>query len=128
MQPVRTTGDHSFPPTLRLRKRPDFLRLTNAPDKYVSRGILVVWQTNGLAMARLGITVSKKIGCAVTRNRIKRYVRDIFRQNNSGLPPVDVNVIARNGSALMNYENVRCELLKAFDHIHRSLCSNALHS
>jgi len=102
--------------------------LSNTEDRFASRGILVVWRINDFEAARLGITVSKKIGCAVTRNRLKRYVRDIFRHNKAELPAVDINVIARNGSAAMSYESFRYELLKAFDQISRTLCSKTSHS
>lgn len=125
---MRNIGDNSFQPSIRLRKRNEFLRLKNAPNAFVGRGILVLWQNNGSETARLGITVSKKIGCAVKRNRIKRYIRNIFRQNNYKLSAVDINVIARNGSATMAYSNMQHEILKAFEHINRLLCSNVLHS
>jgi ribonuclease P protein component len=119
---------HSFPPTVRLRKRTEFLRLKDAAHKFASRGILVVWQENDLAHARLGVTVSKKVGCAVTRNRVKRFVREIFRNNRSLLPAVDVNVIARSEAAIMDFHGLEQELLKAFRYIGASPCSKVSHS
>jgi ribonuclease P protein component len=117
-----------FPPAVRLRKRSDFLGLKGSGNKFAVKGILVVWQENNLPHARVGITASKKIGCAVIRNKIKRFVREIFRRNRSLLPAVDLNVIARSQAAVMQYDDVQRELLRAFRHIGISSCSKALHS
>jgi ribonuclease P protein component len=121
-------AEHTYPPTARLRKRAEFLRLKDSARKFASRGILVVWQANDLAHARLGVTVSKKVGCAVTRNRVKRFVRETFRNNRSLLPAVDLNVIARSEAASMDFHALQQELLKAFRHIGVSACSQESHS
>jgi ribonuclease P protein component len=121
-------AEHTYPPTARLRKRPEFLRLKDSARKFASRGILVVWQDNGLAHARLGVTVSKKVGCAVIRNRVKRCVREVFRNNRLLLPAVDLNVIARSEAATMDFHGLQQELLKAFRHIGVAQCSKESHS
>ena len=119
---------YTYPSTARLRKRSEFLSLKDSAQKYASRGILVVWRVNNLAHARLGVTVSKKVGCAVTRNRIKRFVRETFRNNLLLLPAVDLNVIARSEAASMDFHALQQELLKAFRHIGVSACSKESHS
>jgi ribonuclease P protein component len=118
----------TYPSAARLRKRSEFLSLKDSAQKYASRGILVVWRANNLAHARLGVTVSKKVGCAVTRNRIKRFVRETFRNNLLLLPAVDLNVIARSEAATMDFHGLQQELLKAFRHIGVSACSQESHS
>jgi ribonuclease P protein component len=119
---------NSYPPTLRLRKRSEFLGLKDSALKFASRGILVVWQANNLTYARLGVTVSKKVGCAVIRNKVKRFVREIFRNNRCLLPAVDLNVIARSDAAAMDFHDLQQQLLKAFRHIGVPPCSKAPHS
>lgn len=118
----------TFPKSVRLRKRVDFTRLFDSIHKCNVKGFLVVWQANGLTQPRLGVTVSKKVGCAVIRNRIKRYTREIFRHNRLLLLPVDVNVIARRESAMMDFRSVMRELERAFRHIGVPSCSRASHS
>ena len=44
---------------------------------------------------RIGITVSSKIGNAVARNRVKRWIREVWRSAAADLPSVDLMVIAR---------------------------------
>jgi ribonuclease P protein component len=115
----------TFPKSVRLRKRTEFLQLASAQQKTVVRGFLLVWRDNHNQTARLGITASKKIGCAVVRNRIKRYLRDFFRHNRFGMAAVDVNVIARRESAQMTFFEIVKELDKAFMLIGKSPCSRA---
>jgi ribonuclease P protein component len=50
--------------------------------------------------AKLGLAVSRRVGNAVARNRVKRLVREWFRRNRAALPPAtDWVVIARQGAA-----------------------------
>jgi ribonuclease P protein component len=112
----------TFPKSVRLRKRADFVALLNAANKLTVKGFLIVWQNNYQDVPRLGITASKKIGCAVIRNRIKRFSREIFRHHRLLLPAVDINVIARRESATMDFFSVQRELEKAFRRIGTSPC------
>lgn len=116
----------TFPKTARLRKRAEYLELTNAQHKAAVKGFLVVWRDNYGSMARMGITASKKIGCAVVRNRVKRYLREIFRGDRMLIAPVDMNIIARRESAKMDYFEVQRELNKVFRLIGASACSKVL--
>jgi ribonuclease P protein component len=116
----------TFPKTARLRKRAEFLQLASAKHKTAVRGFLVVWRENNLQTPRLGVTASKKIGCAVVRNRVKRYLREFFRHNRFGMAAVDINVIARRESAQMAYPDIVRELNKAFRFIGISPCSRAV--
>ncbi len=113
----------TFPKSARLRKRSEFIQLASAKHKTAVRGFLVVWQENSFQTARIGITASKKIGCAVVRNRVKRYLREFFRHNRFRMAAVDVNVIARRDSAQMTYADVVLELNKAFRFIGVLPCS-----
>ena len=52
---------------------------------------------NHSATNRVGVTVSKKLGCAVVRNRVRRRLREVYRLNETRFAPGwDVVVVARS--------------------------------
>jgi ribonuclease P protein component len=117
----------TFPKSVRLRKRADFVKLSVSQKKVSVKGFLIVWQSNDYADPRLGVTVSKKVGSAVTRNRVKRLIREVFRLHRLNIPAVDINIIARKDSVLMDYSSVEIELKKAFSNIGATTCSKPHH-
>lgn len=125
---MTTAVTATLPKSARLRKRAEFLQLASAQQKTTVRGFLVVWRENNLQVARLGITASKKIGCAVVRNVVKRYVREFFRHKRLEIANLDINVIARRESAQMTYSDIERELTKAFHCIGVAICSKAASS
>ena len=65
------------------------------------------------AVARVGLTVSSRVGAAVTRNRIKRRLREAVRQEIARLPAVDLVLVARTSSSTATVEEFRLWLRKA---------------
>lgn len=83
--PPGGTG-HAFPKALRLLRRAEFRRVYEQGQRRSASLCTVFYCSNGLAHSRLGITVPVRVGKAVTRNRIKRRLREIFRLNRSRIP------------------------------------------
>jgi ribonuclease P protein component len=82
-----------FGPQFRLRTQADFQRVY-ARRCSASDGLLLVYvEHNGLSHARIGLSVSRKVGNAVTRNRWKRLLREAFRRSRTELP-TDIDLVA----------------------------------
>ena len=75
-----------FPKSSRLRSTKQFQRVFAARCSASDGAIILFAAANELAHSRLGLSVSKKIGNAVVRNRWKRLIREAFRTSRSVLP------------------------------------------
>jgi ribonuclease P protein component len=84
--------------------------------------LLVRPRGDGSPDMRFGITVTKKIGGAVIRNRMKRrfraLVRELFPQH--GVPGADHVLIGRAGGVERDFALLRAELVKALGKVQRS--------
>ena len=107
----------AFDKSVRLRKRADFLRLAANARKWTAPNFIILIGEPYGAYSRLGITVSRKVGNAVTRNRIKRLVREFFRNNQGKFPLSDYNIIVRSGAGYLGYTAVCQELANALSRI-----------
>ena len=88
-----------FPKSARLLKSSEFDRVFSTRCRVSDRLILVYAIQNDLDYPRLGLTVSRKIGNAVVRNRWKRRIREVFRRLQNDLPRnLDLVVLPRQGA------------------------------
>jgi ribonuclease P protein component len=85
---------------MRLNRQADFDR-AHQSQVYAADEILVIRATrNELARTRMGVSVSRKVGNAVLRNRWKRLVREAFRLEYASLPSsLDLVIRPRRGAA-----------------------------
>jgi len=70
---------------------------------------------------RLGITVTKKVGKAAERNKIKRLIREYFRQNRHHITGNwDINLIAKKEAANQESDRILESVRQIFDNLSRS--------
>lgn len=83
--------------------------------------LLVRDRADGDATMRVGFTVTKKIGNAVVRNRMKRRLRALAREilPMDGLAGADHVLIGRNGGVERDFSALRAELVKALGKVKR---------
>jgi len=78
-----------------LKKKQDFKKVYSQ-GKYVADYLFVAYAlANDVQHNRIGITVSKKVGCAVVRNRVKRWVKESYRLLKMDGQAYDFVIIAR---------------------------------
>lgn len=77
----------------------DYRTVFNGATLKVSdRNLLILATPNQLSHPRVGLVIAKKnVRLAVQRNRVKRIIRESFRLQHSGLPNLDIVVLARKG-------------------------------
>ncbi len=93
-------GDQRLRPSERLRQGRDFQRVFQRGKKLVAPAFVVYLLPAQAACSRLGMAVSRRVGKSVVRNRIKRLIRELFRQHKALLqPPCDVVFVARRRAA-----------------------------
>jgi ribonuclease P protein component len=83
--------------------------------------LLVRDRADGDSTMRIGITITKKVGNAVIRNRMKRRFRALAREvlPEAGLPGADHVLIGREGGIERPYADLRAELAKALIKVRR---------
>lgn len=101
-----------FPKSARLLVRADFLAVQRKGKSFAD-GPLAASYVAREGAARVGLTVSSKVGGAVIRNRVKRKLREAVRNELSGLPPVDMVIVARASAVQGTVADFRAWLKRA---------------
>ena len=96
----------------RVKREKDFKAIFKEGTSFVNRKFVIYRLENKQKHFRVGLSVSKRLGNAVTRNQIKRRIRHIL-QNAKGEISEDVDfvVIARNGVEALGYAEMEKNLL-----------------
>lgn len=107
--------DKSYPGFCRLRKSWEYRLVRKMGCKFNTPHFVLLALGNNTNIPRLGITVSRKVGNAVQRNRLKRIIREFFRVRKHLYPALrDYSIIAKRGTARLSSSEINRELDKIF--------------
>lgn len=112
----------AFGPADRLRRSDEFARIRREGLRFQTAHFVVyATKSPDTGCTRLGVTVSRRVGKAVARNRIKRRIRECFRLSlKDTLPPgTEMVVIARRGADALDTPATNAELRTASLYIRR---------
>ena len=105
----------SFTKADRILNRAEFVQLSKTGTKLQNRHFIAIYLPGRFDRSRLGITVSRRVGKAVTRNRIKRFAREYFRLNRQEMTGNwDINLIVKKEAAGLSSQEVFLSLQDIF--------------
>jgi ribonuclease P protein component len=112
---------YRFRPCHRLRSAADFERVYRMGRRAGDGLFAVNALANELGFARLGMSVStRSVGNAVRRNRVRRMIRELFRERHARLPAVDLVVTSRPGARDAERPAIVTSLERLFDRAARA--------
>jgi ribonuclease P protein component len=113
-----------FGPAVRLRSRREFTAVQQQGRRVSATCLTLLARPNAFNVDRLGIIASRRVGDAVTRNRVKRRFRETFRLCEPDRRPkrrggfgVDFVVIARPEASTVSMDTLRADFLSAMDRL-----------
>ncbi|MDH7513452.1 MAG: ribonuclease P protein component [Clostridiales bacterium] len=108
----------SFNPRERIRKKKDFLFLYRKGNRYKGKYFSLIYLPSSSTFSRVGVVASRKVGNAATRNKVKRWMRELFRRNKGLLDfPLDMLIIARPEMGEVKWEELKEQYLTAVERI-----------
>ena len=115
-------SEFSWPKEKRIRKTKNYQNVQSTGKRWRSHDFIVLYIKTDLEQSRIGITVSKKVGNAVRRNRVKRMIREGVRKEYFLLTkPWDIVIIARSSAFFSSTEKIQNQIQSVFKYLSRKL-------
>jgi ribonuclease P protein component len=108
-------------PVERLRKRADFLGVATGPRAPAAAFVLQARARDDTGPPRVGYTVSKKVGNAVERNRVRRRLREIVRLSDAArlTPGNDYVLVGRRAALNLPFARLVEDFRQALERVHQ---------
>lgn len=107
-------GEQTLQRLYRIRRSSDYDRTWREGQRYHTTHFVVI-VSSGRGCSRLGITVSRKVGNAVCRNQLKRWIRELFRKRRKQFGQLlDVSIVAKRQAGRLSHLQLDRELLTIF--------------
>ncbi len=100
-----------------VKKNFEFSNIIKNGKKYYSNILNIYVLKNSYNYNRYGISISKKIGNAVVRNKFKRQIKDIIDKTNINFKGYDVLIISRSNLKDSKYLDIKSNILNLFNMI-----------
>jgi len=97
----------------RIKANKEFQYVFQNGESFANRQLVIYYlQKSGQSHFRIGLSVGKRIGNAVIRNQIKRYLRQAFHELEKNVEqPYDIVIIARQPTGKMNFHQIKKSLV-----------------
>ena len=96
-----------------IKKTADFKIVYKLGKAFSNKYFVMYVYPNDKSFARLGLSINKKIGKAILRNKIRRRIKEFFRLNKHSLVPADYVVVARISAAKLAAERKYSDVAKS---------------
>ena len=110
----------AYPRSVRIRVPLEFKQLNRSGKRLILGDLIVRYLPNDLGFARFGLTVSRRVGNAVTRNRVKRYLREAIRKQRDEFPGFDIVFIARPSAKDQSSDSIRNQVTELLETLRAS--------
>lgn len=128
-------GGHGFPKARRLRVRAQYVALKEKGEGFADGPLAASWLPAGAldrpgsrsqiqrTEARVGVTVSSRVGGSVVRNQVKRRLREAIRLELARFPAVELSIVARPSAATASVAMFRAWMGRAAARIAKTLAA-----
>lgn len=102
----------TFPEISRIERRTGYEHLFRNGNRLYTENFVIIYCNNGKGIPRYGHVVSKKVSPkAFRRNRIKRVLREIFRNNKINFDSLDILILVKRDVSRLEYRTIEKEIV-----------------
>ena len=103
--------DSSLPKDQKINKASEYQYIIRNGQRVNNKNLTIIISPNSLGFPRIGLVVGKKVSKkAVKRNRIKRVLREVFRQNKTFFGSNDIIFIVREDVSDLTFQQLKAEI------------------